>query len=475
MKLGRYVLVITLTLLCIVSIASLVHPVQANLSPTSRVGLYVVSVDGNKIEALNGITGVVDYSGSDAATVINAALSAMTSGGEIYLKAGTYALSSPIYLPNRRNILIAGEGNSTILSAAGKYEAVIYLLGTSNSTIQNLAINGNESSYDAKGISMAASDHVTVNNVVVQNCLEGGIMSYQGGYHKILNSRIVGNGATRSQAGFGSGIDFDSSSFSLISGNVVASNYNIGIWATGTSATTYGYLITNNTVYDNGAAPPTTAGIQLGTSTLTVYNSTISNNIVEYNHQDGIWLYQANGNLVTGNTVYHNGDTGISMHTATGNQIQANNVEQNEDAICILVNSNNNLITGNQLNANRNYGIDLDATNTGNVIENNYFSDNGASPAIAGTLTGSTIINNIGYTNTSYGLAFAVMGIGVGVAAAGVGVAVAMSRRGGSEVLSYGGYYYCRRHRVPVWFVNGGLWCPIEQRHLRTGHVRGSH
>jgi parallel beta-helix repeat protein len=373
---------------------------QDNLTPTRRVALYVISVDGNKIRALNGITGVVDYSGSDAATVINAALSAMTSGGELFLKAGTYSLSSPIYLPNRRNILITGEGNSTILSAAGKYEAVIYLLGTSNSTIQNLAINGNESSYDAKGISMAASDHVTVRNVVVQNCLEGGILSYQGGYHKILNSRIVGNGAAGSRSGFGSGIDLDSSSFSLISGNVVASNYNIGIWATGTSATTYGYLITNNTVYDNGAAPPTTAGIQLGTSTLTVYNSTISNNIVEYNHQDGIWLYQANGNLVTGNTVYHNGDTGISMHTATGNRIQGNNVDQNGGyaGIGLGVNSNNNLITGNNVSANTNYGIYFaDATNAGNIIENNYFKDNGASPAIAGALTGSTIKDNTGY------------------------------------------------------------------------------
>jgi len=63
------------------------------------------------------------------------------------------------------------------------------------------------------------------------------------------------------------------------------------------------------------------------------------------------------------------------------------------------------------------------------------------------------------------GLAFAFIGIGLGVAAAGVGVAVAMSR--GSEVMVYGGYYYCRKHRVPLWYVNGGLWCPIEQRHLR--------
>jgi hypothetical protein len=63
------------------------------------------------------------------------------------------------------------------------------------------------------------------------------------------------------------------------------------------------------------------------------------------------------------------------------------------------------------------------------------------------------------------GLAFAFMGIGLGVAAAGVGAAFAMSGR--SEVLAYSGYYYCRKHGVPLWYVHGRLWCPIEQRHLR--------
>ena len=38
---------------------------------------------------------------------------------------------------------------------------------------------------------------------------------------------------------------------------------------------------------------------------------------------------------------------------------------------------------------------------------------------------------------------------------------------GPSEVFVYGGYYYCRKHRVPLWYVNGGLWCPVERRSLR--------
>jgi hypothetical protein len=65
------------------------------------------------------------------------------------------------------------------------------------------------------------------------------------------------------------------------------------------------------------------------------------------------------------------------------------------------------------------------------------------------------------------GFAFAVIGIGVGVASTGVGLAVAATGQPQSEVFAYRGYYYCRKHRVPVWCVQGGLWCPVEQRYLR--------
>jgi len=69
---------------------------------------------------------------------------------------------------------------------------------------------------------------------------------------------------------------------------------------------------------------------------------------------------------------------------------------------------------------------------------------------------------------SSVGVAFAVIGIGVGGAAAGAGFAIAMSGRQGSEVMDFGGYYYCRKHRVPLWYVEGKLWCPLHQRHVRT-------
>ena len=39
---------------------------------------------------------------------------------------------------------------------------------------------------------------------------------------------------------------------------------------------------------------------------------------------------------------------------------------------------------------------------------------------------------------------------------------------GPSEVFVYGGYYYCKKDRGPLQYAEGRLWCPIEQRYLRT-------
>jgi len=68
--------------------------------------------------------------------------------------------------------------------------------------------------------------------------------------------------------------------------------------------------------------------------------------------------------------------------------------------------------------------------------------------------------------SSGVGLAFAVIGIGAGVAALGAGVAFAASGQPGSRVFAYGGYYHCRKHRVPLLLVGNRLWCPIEGRFI---------
>jgi hypothetical protein len=74
--------------------------------------------------------------------------------------------------------------------------------------------------------------------------------------------------------------------------------------------------------------------------------------------------------------------------------------------------------------------------------------------------------SNVG-PSSSMGFAFVVIAIGAGVASAAGGLAVAATRQPYSDMFSYGGCEYCRRHRVPVWYVQGLPWCPVEGRFLR--------
>jgi parallel beta-helix repeat protein len=69
---------------------------------------YIIWKDGSTYYAKNGHTGQIDYSGSDASTVIQTTINALTSGGEIFIKSGEY--QAQLNLVDKQNIIIRGEG-----------------------------------------------------------------------------------------------------------------------------------------------------------------------------------------------------------------------------------------------------------------------------------------------------------------------------------------------------------------------------
>jgi len=84
------------------------------------------------------------------------------------------------------------------------------------------------------------------------------------------------------------------------------------------------------------------------------------------------------------------------------------------------------------------------------------------------TWTQSTSQQHVASTYTAAtGWGLAVVALGAGTAAAAGGLAVATTTSRYPNVFAYRGYYYCSKHRVPLWLVRGWLWCPIEGRYLR--------
>jgi len=107
---------------------------------------YIIRKNGSYYEAINGTTGKIDYSGTNASTVIQSAINALTSGGKIFLKAATYEIGTTIYLKDFRTL--CGENHyATVLKAT----AAITVLDTPFTggyvnqyiVIENLMVDGN--------------------------------------------------------------------------------------------------------------------------------------------------------------------------------------------------------------------------------------------------------------------------------------------------------------------------------------------
>ncbi len=85
---------------------------------TASYIIYIDTNDGENIKAVNGITGNVDFSNSDAATVIQSVINTLVRGGKIFIKGGYYILTKGLLIYNRF-IWIEGELGATNIRDGG--------------------------------------------------------------------------------------------------------------------------------------------------------------------------------------------------------------------------------------------------------------------------------------------------------------------------------------------------------------------
>ena len=79
---------------------------SASVGPYSYLVFYDSSASLYK--AMNGMTGAADYSGSNAATVIQSAISGGPVGGSIYIQVGIYSGSGSVTNTNGLSIIAQG-------------------------------------------------------------------------------------------------------------------------------------------------------------------------------------------------------------------------------------------------------------------------------------------------------------------------------------------------------------------------------
>ncbi len=270
----------------------------SNARPTQGTQLstasYIVYYQDN-FYAQNGTTGIVDYSGTDAATVIQAAIDALTEGGLIILRRGIYNLSNCIRL-----------GKS------------IHLLGEKGAVLR--VNEGAQSSTNPFNILEVNGDHVTIENVEVDG-------------NAVSNPNLAGTSLDPPPANPNaqSGIVVCSGQNAKVLNCYIHDTWNAGIWLAATDGNVNGAEIASCQLEQTGRSfsdpsstnPPQSANavyvfrLQGSTS-----GSNIHDNSISETHGRGIYLHFDADSLISNNTLIKTPDSsegtaGIMVDDAT--------------------------------------------------------------------------------------------------------------------------------------------------------------
>jgi hypothetical protein len=321
---------------------------------------YIVFTDGANYYARNGSTGQVDFSGTDASTVIQNAINALGNGGKILIKAGTYSIVTPLAL--KSNTVISGEGPGTILlrsSTPNPYGhmaySVFHTTGASNVVIKNLVVDGNKSNlswtgyrWDYEAIVFNNSQNVVIDNVVVRNVkVACGINMLNTQFFAITNSIMHDNGDMSNPDPFADAIHIGLSKYGIVANNLISNVTDTGVACDNSQFIT----IANNVFYS--CKTQAVAWFNANDSWPIPRGVTIANNIM-INNGRGVWISLASG-----------------ANTTPEDIVIANNYMS---ASCIIIDRGANItITGNRIRSG--YYLIAIHGGYGIRIKNNYLTD----------------------------------------------------------------------------------------------------
>ena len=280
----------------------------------------------------------------------------------------------------------------------------IYLLSSSNNTLTNNTMSGNNYNFGVQGsglshyiqkidtsnkvdgkpiyywvnhqdeqvpgdagfVAVVNSTNITVKDLTLTKNGQGVLLAYSGnsrvedvtasnnehGIYLICssNNTLINNTVARDylDLGFYYGIYLDSSSNNMLISNNATNNYIGGICLSSSN---------NNVIYNNTASHSYLSGIHLGGSS----NNTLRDNTAS-NNREGISLDSSSNNTLSNNTASNNFE-GISLSSSSNNTLRDNTASNNHEGI-YLYSSSNNTIYNNYFNN----GYD-DGTNTWNTTK----------------------------------------------------------------------------------------------------------
>lgn len=296
---------------------------------------------------------------TDDTAAINNSLKALSSGGKLIIPKGIYRVSGRsggdfcVTVPFD-NILIEGDGATSIIKTTANKDVPIYMTDKNNITITKIKIQGTgiyEYFALAKGIGLmiaGTTTNITIedNDVIDMSMIGIGTAATSAGYINFKGNRVHNCKYT--------GLNFNGIAYqSFITNNIVSGT--TGSVNSAAIQATSNISIIGNSVY-NSTGPGIMWGELNGTSV-----GIVANNIVKDCASDGILAAFTGPGTITGNTVIScSGSGGIVLQggVITGltqpieNMIVSNNILFDNFPYQIYTTANGSIISGNQLYTN---------------------------------------------------------------------------------------------------------------------------
>ena len=279
---------------------------------------YLISYkNSTHIQAKNGSTGSIQYSGTSFSTILQSCLD--TGSGLFFIRGGSYTVDDTI-LYTYNDTYIQGEGiANTILTFANNVNKDMFNITNKDFVgLSDLRINGNKaqqssgngiriySTVDAVAWSSYYFDNVQVFNFKENGIYSGG--SYPGGETRYADKAFITKCIISQNDGAGVKIENYGYEWKII-GNTIDRNAQSGIWLVGSSE----HLIQGNHIWQN----------QHGITLYSNATHTVEIGINEITTSDmhGMYIYGDTTNngpanlTITGNTVTANSQSGAGSYS----------------------------------------------------------------------------------------------------------------------------------------------------------------
>jgi parallel beta-helix repeat protein len=355
-------------------------PGEKGVTPRARTfnieepASYIVFIDDDGfIKAKNGKTGQIDFKGTDAAAVIQAALNALTPGRiwkeKVVLK-GSFNISSGISVPSLTVIEING-----VLIRTGLNYHLLSLDNVHGVEIRGgriIGIHKEAEEYNTNEINVKDSNDVIVENVRIEDASEDGIMIRGGSYNvKVSKCSIINS--------YRHAIDITGTAHHIMVSESYVNGISIYDGITVYVSGGHTIAIVGNTVENVRGSSPSTSAIHVEDIVPSNVNNIIIVGNSIYDSKYGITVWQARPVALVGNII-RNAQRGIFL----GNPLQSS--------------ISDNVINNNEVNE-ENYGIyiqgALGCSLKGNAVRGNPSYTYGIYWSTVGAFSDCSIVGNI--------------------------------------------------------------------------------